>query len=108
MDPRNTHEKKFRSHGTPTKKKLNTATTHEENIWSHEIPMRKTLGPTKYTREKVLSPRNTHRNKFRTHEIPTTKAFGRTKYPQTPTTPTITYDPLSFAQSSKFNLICFF
>ena len=70
--------------------------------------MRKTLGPTKYTREKVLSPRNTHRNKFRTHEIPTTKAFGRTKYPQTPTTPTITYDPLSFAQSSKFNLICFF
>ena len=50
LDPRNTQEKKFQTHEIPTRKKF----------WTHEIPTRKSFRPTKYQREK----------------------FGPTKYPR--------------------------
>ena len=81
----------------------------------HEIPTRKILGATKHTREKILNPQNTHMKTFHTKEIPTRKTFGTAKYPWR-YYGTMVLDPghlwwrhpLNFAQSSKFDSICFF
>ena len=50
LDPRNTHEKKFQTYEISTRKKF----------WTHEIPTRKYFRPTKYPREKILDPLNIH------------------------------------------------
>ena len=47
--------------------------TNERKCWTHEIPTRKNLGPTKYSREKILNPRNTHEKEIGTHALLTKK-----------------------------------
>ena len=73
---RNTHEKKFRNHKIPTRKKIWThefamrIKLHPQN--THEIPKRKNFEPTKYLREKILNLRNTYKKKIldtRRHDL---------------------------------------
>ena len=93
LEPRNTHEKKFWTHETPTRinvgptkypweKNLDQQNTHEKKFWIHETPTGKNFEPTKYQREKILDPRNTHEKYVWTHQIPMRKTFGTTKYLQ--------------------------
>ena len=56
LDPRNTHEKKFRTHEIPTRKNLDPWNTHKKKFWTHQLPTRKNLGPSKYPREKNFRP----------------------------------------------------
>ena len=80
---RNTHEKKFRNHKIPTRKKiwthefamrikLHPQNTQEKKFRTHEIPTRKNFEPTKYLREKKLGPWNTYKKKIldtRRHDL---------------------------------------
>ena len=59
-DLRNTHEKKFGTHGIPMRKDLGPTKYSREKIGTHAIPSIKNLGPTKYPRKKIWNPRNTH------------------------------------------------
>ena len=60
MNPRNTHEKKFRT---------------------QEMPTSKNFGLTKQPQEKISDPRHTHEKKFQTHKITMRKNSELTKYP---------------------------
>ena len=60
-DLQNTHNKKFCTHETPTRKNFTPRNNHEKNFFE----------PTKHSSEKMLDPWSTHEKKCRTHETPT-------------------------------------
>ena len=109
MYPRNTYEKKFRTHEIPTRKNFGpTQYRREKNLDPQNTQKRKNFEPTKYpqgknldprnTNEKNLDPRNTHEKKVQIHEILVrkildlrnthVKKFGSTKYPKEKKLPT--------------------
>ena len=93
MDPRNTQEKTFWTHETPSRKSFSTKYLWEK-LWTYEITMRKNF-----------NPQNTHEKKFWTHKIPTRKKFEPTKsrwHNDTRSTrPTMARDPQNLAYSSN-------
>ena len=102
LDPRNTHEKKFWTHKTPTRKKFRPT----------KKPTTKKFGPTKYPWQKSLDLLNTYDKNFWTDKIPTRrntqeKKFRTHKMPMKarwidgtrPTRPTMTRDPRKLEHS---------
>ena len=47
-----------------TRKKMEPRNTNEKKFWTHETPTRIKFEPKKYPIEKLLDPRNIHEKKF--------------------------------------------